>query len=580
MRVAVISTPGPGHINHIHDHLPSSDHKTFVVRYKDDPIASGDVILTYNASKPSHVAKVFNEERSKKLVDVLHCSVYEYQPHLIIYDFFALEGREVALRLGVPAVCYIPATLKPDEGPGSTCSDGYLPIERMYWVLRPPHPTALAPHVQFVLPKLKTSVLHIDTSLPILIVTFGTVVPRYTEYDEKVKRVLADVASLEGYRVIYIGLSAFVKSSIETNDLISYMNIADAVLFHGGGNTYAELLTLSKGIKAIVCPFFGDQFETARQIGCTYSGNIAEDIKSAPRLYCDRNPELLKIGVFSDYWKRGDLLFGQKLHRRALQLNYPDIDLHLEHYKPFQQFSSGNALPAIADVYNDEHRNTEERPKGEFSQRFEDFVDVVGQHPVGHEHELVHRCIKLLELTVTKWSGTIHFVIGEGVGPATQIELDYIRQHWDRLNEHIIFYDTSGARTCAPFERPQKIRTPCSTTQLSRTKTMSSILEKMYSRHIPVLDKFGSRLVYLDKTHLKEVLAEVDASYDVVVESQAGRVFHFYYLKKLKEVQVWPLVYLRYFCRDSSGAHEPTNRKFQSDFQDLVDSCAKNEKLY
>lgn len=104
---------------------------------------------------------------------------------------------------------------------------------------------------------------------------------------------------------------------------------------------------------------------------------------------------------------------------------------------------------------------------------------------------------------------------------------------------------------------------------------MSSILEKMYQRHIPVLDKFGTRLVYLDKTHLKEVLAEVDASYDVVVESQAGRVFHFYYLKKIKEVQVWPLVYLRYFCRDSI-----TNRKFQSDFQDLVDSCAKNEKLY
>lgn len=119
MRIAIISTSGPGHINHIHDNLPSLEYKTFVVRYKDDPVASADVILTYNRSKTSNVAKVFNSERAEKLVDVLHCSVYEYQPQLIVYDFFALEGRNVALRMGIPAVCYIPATLKPDEGPGS-----------------------------------------------------------------------------------------------------------------------------------------------------------------------------------------------------------------------------------------------------------------------------------------------------------------------------------------------------------------------------------------------------------------------------------------------------------------------------
>lgn len=216
--------------------------------------------------------------------------------------------------------------------------------------------------------------------------------PRYKEYGSKVREILSDINTIKGYNIIYIGLSEFVETSIETNDLISYMRIADAVVFHGGGNTYAELLTLNKGIKAVVCPFFGDQFETARQIGCLYSGNIAKDLERAPKLYCDEMSltTVPSIGIFPDYWKQGDLLFGQKLHRRALQLKFPSIELHLEHYKPFQQISSKTSLPAIADVYNDEHLNTEPRPDGEFSERFECFAKHVGQNPVKHEHELVN----------------------------------------------------------------------------------------------------------------------------------------------------------------------------------------------
>ena len=487
MRVAFVTTSGPGHINHIHDNIPieCTDYKTFVVRFKDDPLPRSSImcdIFTLNSTKCSNIAIQFNKQRANKLVDVLHCSIYEYDPDLIIYDFFALEAHSISLKLGVPAICYIPATLRPDEGPGSTCSDGYLPIERMYWVLRPRQDTIL-PHTQFVKPKFHiNTVLDVlpnndNTLLPLIVVTFGTVVPRYKEHDAKIRAILKDISRIEGFRIVYIGLKDYVDS-IETNDLVSYLNIADYVIFHGGGNTYAELLTLNNGIRAVVCPFFGDQFETARQIDSLYSGDIIRDLKRAPRIQCNTDTFNLvpSIGIFSDYFKYGDLVFGHKHHRKSLQLKFPNIDLHLEHFKPFQEFATG--LPAIADVYNDEYLNTKTRPPGDFSDRFEDFKTIVGQDPVKHEYELVYRCIELLELTITKWKGTIHFVCGEGIGPATRIELDYIEKHWDRLKSNIIFYNLDGVRTKAPFDRPRKIRKHCTTNTLQRIKSPESILEK------------------------------------------------------------------------------------------------------
>lgn len=579
MRVAIVSTAGPGHVRHICDNLPDGckEHKLFIVRYKDDPIHADADSFTLNVPRPSNVAREFNAARSEKLIDVLHCSIYEYDPHVIIYDFFALEAREVALRMGIPAVCYIPATLKPDEDPGGSCSDGHLPVERMYWVLRPKHDTAL-PVVKFVRPTIRPRFKCHLHEKDLLVVTFGTVVPRYPEYADKIRSIVADVSRLQdSYAIMFIGLKDYVSDSVETDDLVSFMAVADAVLFHGGGNTYAELMALNKEhIRVVVCPFFGDQFETARQHGCVYSGDIVNDLKNAKPVSGVYTYDRMSIGRFSDYFRPGDLVFGHKHHRIALQRKFPDIDLHLEHFKPFQEFGKG--LPAIADVYNDEHLNTQPRPGGEFSDRFEAFARVVGEKPVDHEHELVHRCIKLLELTVFQWNGTIHFVTGPGIGEATRIELQYIEKNWDRLREHVIFYDLEGERTRAPFERPRKERHGHVTQTVTRTKTQESIDEKKERRKLPVLDVFGSRKAYLGLDHKQEVLASVDPSYDIVVESQRGRVFHFYYLSTLTELQVWPFAYLRYFCRDVAQGTK-TDRKVQAELQDLIENFCTEKGL-
>jgi hypothetical protein len=55
------------------------------------------------------------------------------------------------------------------------------------------------------------------------------------------------------------------------------------------------------------------------------------------------------------------------------------------------------------------------------------------------------------------------------------------------------------------------------------------------------------------------------------MESQEGRVFHFYYLKRQLEIQVWPFAYLRFFIRDVTQGSQ-TDRKRQKELQDVIES--------
>jgi calcineurin-like phosphoesterase family protein len=59
------------------------------------------------------------------------------------------------------------------------------------------------------------------------------------------------------------------------------------------------------------------------------------------------------------------------------------------------------------------------------------------------DHKLVHYCLQILELTVKKWGGRIHFVLGphDEQGPATRIELEHIQKKWWWLRDSVIFYD-------------------------------------------------------------------------------------------------------------------------------------------
>lgn len=475
-RVALVSTSGPGHFNTIHSLYQKlcGMYKTqlYVVRYADDKhVDIPDVCdLKICEYRPSNVAKVFNRKRADTLFNPLLMVFKEFNPDIIIYDFFCLEALKVALELGIPSICSIPATLNADAT--ETCSDALLPRDHIYYIWDHPRQLSISP-VKFMGPRfLNDSTDTIRIKSPSIYITFGTVIPKYSEYTPKLIKLLRDIidACLEMYpthTVVVFGLEEFchinemVVWMHNDRDLYAHMlkYTPDLLIFHGGGNTFTECRACN--VRPLVFPFFGDQYETSRLANPTIDINtisVAEAIVKAMQqeitpIYPPFIPHTPFSEDFSDFFKPGDLVFGQKLHRRTLQSNFPQIDLHLEKYCSFTELSG--EYPAIADVYNDEPSIPDaDTPYGT---RYHLFDSMKSKLCLSHisieEHKLVHYCILLLQLTICNWRGIVHFVIPEDLdelGPATRKELRHVLGDWARYKHGIIFYNQNGKRVKKP----------------------------------------------------------------------------------------------------------------------------------
>lgn len=606
-RVAIVSTCGAGHINTLCS-LWNRDQDThlFLVRFKNNPnpFEGQDrdrlTILTCNEDAPSEVAREFNEIRASKLQDALHVWLYDYNPTLIVYDFFCLEAQRVARLLKCPAICSIPATLKQDDV--NTCSDALLPKEHFYWVWRHPYPVSIKP-VAFLGPrKVVSNRLDKEVMLRrfepwkrIAVVSFGTVVPKYDGCQERLHKLMVQLDQLiqqnKDVYFVFCGIeplnaqhpNCMVRRDVNLPTLFTSERVTH-LLFHGGGNTFAEALEAQVPY-LLACPFFGDQFETARQCGNEYSGDLIADWERCkPYPYSQVPISLSKPfeDTLLDYWSQGDLLFGHSRHRETIQSSFPTINFHLNHFANFDTFANPSAgdLPAIADVYNDETSDPDLNT--EYGRRLSDVRDARISMPHLHlplDHRLVHYCIQILMLTIQKWKGRIHFVLGplDELGPATKIELEAIRS---LDNDSIIFYNLKGRRIPFPhhtIKSPHRtaIVSPLQHDDISlpliqipgrmplvwgRNKSEESIEEKVRVRQLPVLDVRGWRTGYMEYADRQRVLQHLNPNFLVSVNWCKQNVWFFYYPHSV-ELQVWPWIYLHCFYLNSAGIE--TDRKVQ-----------------
>jgi hypothetical protein len=604
-RVAYVSTPGAGHVSVLASRWKvDPESHLFIVRYRNWPEYVSDsermTEITLNRDAPSEVASIFNEDRSKALMGELKVRIVDFLPTLIVYDFFCLEARTIARDLGIPAICSIPATLKPDET--ETCSDGILPKENMYWVWRTWYEVAISP-VQFMGPRPLSDMVryHVERKWQRwIIISLGTVISESNTHLARVKLFLNDlqlvITSLhETTNFLCVGMSKFKDligdgAFFKDGDLQDYMHLVRPVLliFHGGGNTFSE--AIAERVPVLVCPFFGDQFETARQAGSTYEpGNGDMEMHMENAIKRGPLPITATTVVYDDFsaqFKNGDLVFGHRRHRDALQKSFPMHNLHLNHYASFASFANphNGELPAIADVYNDETEQPTDTT--EYGRRLTQIRDEPRKYShMPEEHRLVHYCIDIMMLTVKQWKNRIHFVLGEEIGPATSIELNFVKENWDNLKDSIIFYNVCGQRIPAPFFRGTKVRIVCNPTppimlrpdryftsmipfMSGRIKSNASIVEKEQVRRIPVYDMLAYRTGYLNQEALKEMIT-VAPDYTVRVRTCGQRVHYYYWHKDLVEVQLWPWVYLHYFYQNMAGI--PSSREFQRLMQDKIE---------
>lgn len=628
-RVAYVTVPYLGHSSVLLQEWTSNhDSHLILLCFSDDTLPTAAIqeendnrsvvtVLKTRIARPSECAAVFNQARYDLLKDVVHCVLAEFSPELVVYDFFCLEAREAARKLGVPAVCSVPALLKSTET--DTCSDGILPREHMYWIWKHPYSVALKEPVRFLGPRVPLSLPFIPNMYDfvggdrLIYVCFGTVVPRYPNCRDQIYKILLEIAQATDYVFVLINLTdyahVFADDSCSHVHLVPYVDLQQlfgafppvAFIFHGGGNSYSE--AVAHDVRCLlVCPFFGDQFETARVVGNQYEeGKLVDGIQYALRHPVPKpNPIVdTQYEDFSDFFCQGDLVFGHSRHRRALQERFPSIDLHLEHFANFDTFAcpQDGHLPAIADVYNDEQQ---QQQQGEehipYYARLKEFRASRHFHLPStgceeDEHCLVYYCLQLLMLTVEKWHNKIHFVLGpmEELGKATQIELDFVKKNWARLKDAVIFYNLQGIRIPAPFfVRERKIRKEAFEGSMllvshlelfalspfveGRAKSALSVADKIERRGLPVLDYFAFRTGYIDNRDLEVAQQRLPhaGAWDVCVTWGDLRVHFYYYLKMGVEVQLWPWVYLHNFHRDQRQ-EEKTNRLKQREIQDKIE---------
>lgn len=118
MKVALVSPPFLGHLNvilyafeELKKHPQVKEVHLFVLSFESFKLENvcdkicisveSDNVTELVANTPmDEIASVFNQKRAVCLEDLLHTTLYSFEPDLIIYDFFCIEARHVALKIG------------------------------------------------------------------------------------------------------------------------------------------------------------------------------------------------------------------------------------------------------------------------------------------------------------------------------------------------------------------------------------------------------------------------------------------------------------------------------------------------
>lgn len=169
-------------------------------------------------------------------------------------------------------------------------------------------------------------------------------------------------------------------------------------------------------------------------------------------------------------WKNGDLLYGTNIDRvNLIKYLKAEDDFRICKYQPFSQLfcdkTDKELLPRILDIYNDGFLDNNCFPVesssrftqyskniSEFRQwlkqnkqfivpltSFDDIDDMSGET---RDQVIWNICLGGIEFFTQIKGYTIHFVLESysKVNKATTLELDYIRNNWDRLRSKICFY--------------------------------------------------------------------------------------------------------------------------------------------
>lgn len=601
-RVAFVSPRFYGHINVLLDLWRSrEDSHLFIVGFRSDlgfQSTTQDRITTIelNQDSPSPVAEEFNAIRSTQTVKELIVRLHDFDPTLVVYDFFCLEAREAARHLGVPSICSIPALLGPNET--ETCSDAILPKEHMYWLWKHPYPVAIKP-VQFMGPRVWRP--NIEWKNPydckkysrFVYVTMGTVIPHYESCKVQLQTFLAALwnASIRSDDVfIYCAIPGSGKYAshnmvcVDSCDQLALLNQGKPhlMIFHGGGNTYSE--GMQAGIPMVAYPFFGDQMETANRLGGPLELKSIHNLIQSSMPPTLRPAELLSLpfsDCLRDYFEPGDLVFGHSKHREAL-----DLALNLNGFCSWTTLAdAATDLPRIADIYNDEPLELHQLPEGPYKERLVAIREARERDPhldLPKDHRLVYYCLHIAQLTLHKWGNKIHFLIDDTteMGPATLIELEWALTN---LHDNILFY-SHGKRVPVPIPRHQKpprvdgllisdphevVKRLCAISGRipmwsGRRKTPESIAEKATERQLSIVDYEAYRITYMCQQELDLMLQHVQ-EHSYTVRIQQGRVVYLYFPDQI-EIQLWPYVYLYHFYKGL-----PPNTK-QIQIQDAIES--------
>ncbi len=336
MNILVYSTPFSGHLNVLRKMIeenPGHDYKLAITGWDNLPVA-GAVNLARSTLRETDPA-LWTFPRTYELMEDSLAVAREYNPDLIVYDFFSLEGYFAGKMLGIPHWCSIPAMIGPnnhgdylqeklrqqgnvealtkltdkygiDASGVEMVSDGlHLPGDvNLVWSfpeLTPPH--FMDGRKERNYPFVGNYNQRIERVKDIVYFSLGTVVMdnlwnQQEETRAAVRGFIAGIAEgLSSENVVFVTQGKQVldryPESWQIEDRVNQVELlarSRAFITHGGSNSYHEAVL--QRVPMIVVPFFGDQILVGQRteelgIGINLGTDDSIDTKK-PKSFLDR----------------------------------------------------------------------------------------------------------------------------------------------------------------------------------------------------------------------------------------------------------------------------------------------------
>src|SRR3990167_10364735 len=116
MKILIYSPPFSGHLNvlrKMQEEHKEHDYKLVITGWKNLPVKDATNLARSTLRETDPALWTF--PRTYELLDDSVRMVKEYEPDLIIYDFFSLEGHFAGKMLEIPYWCSIPAMIGPND---------------------------------------------------------------------------------------------------------------------------------------------------------------------------------------------------------------------------------------------------------------------------------------------------------------------------------------------------------------------------------------------------------------------------------------------------------------------------------